>query len=108
MLYTSSSRLVVLFKTSRFSLSKVGEHFINQCCSGEDLAAWLRLQLGAKDVVTAQTYQEDRGREVPVPHVGDSYYLCMSGNADHPDANSDEGEWRILVEKRRSRWKSHG
>jgi hypothetical protein len=97
--------LHILFKTSRFNLSKVGEHFINPRCFGEDLAAWLRLQLGAKDVVTAQTYQEEWGWEVPVTHVGDSYYLCMSGNADHPDANSDEGGWRIIVEKRRSLWK---
>jgi hypothetical protein len=97
--------LHILFKTSRFNLSKVGEHFINPCCFGEDLAAWLRLQLGTEEVVTAQTYQEDWGWEVPVTHVGDSYYLCMSGNADHPDANSDEGEWRIIVEKRRSLWK---
>jgi hypothetical protein len=31
--------LRILFKTNRFNLSKVGEHFINLCCFGEDLAS---------------------------------------------------------------------
>ena len=37
--------LHILFKTSRFNLSKVGEHFVNPCWFGEDLAAWLRGKL---------------------------------------------------------------
>jgi hypothetical protein len=32
----------------------------------------------------------------------DSDYLCMSGNSDESSANLDEGEWGIIVEKRRS------
>ena|SRR5438445_13396124 len=32
------------------------------------------------------------------------YYLCMSGNSDGSSTNEDEGEWRIIVEKRRSIW----
>jgi hypothetical protein len=35
-------------------------------------------------------------------HGGDSYYLCMSGNSGESSTNNDEGEWRIIVEKRRS------
>jgi hypothetical protein len=35
----------ILFTTTCFNLSKVGEHFINPCCFGEDLAAWLRAKL---------------------------------------------------------------
>ena len=96
--------LDILFKTSRFNLSKVGERFINPCCFGEDLARWLRLQLGEKDVVAAQPYQEDWGWELPVSHGSNSYYLAMSGNADDSGANGDEGEWRIIVERRRSIW----
>ena len=96
--------LDILFKTSRFNLSKVGEHFINPCCFGEDLARWLRLQLEEKNVFATQPYQEDWGWELSVTHSNDSYYLGMSGNADDSAANSDEGEWRIIVEKRRSIW----
>jgi hypothetical protein len=96
--------LHILFRSSRFNLSKVGEHFINPCCFGEDLAAWLRPKLAEKNIETARPYQEDWGWELPVMHGSHSYYLCMSGNADDSGVNSDEGEWLIIVEKRRSIW----
>src|SRR6266566_5448778 len=92
------------FKTNRFNLSKVGEHFINPCCFGEDLAAWLRIKLVDKKIEVFEPYQEDWGWELPVKHGSDSYYLCMSGNADGSSTSKDEGEWRIIVEKRRSIW----
>jgi hypothetical protein len=95
--------LDILFKTSRFNLSKVGEHFINPCCFGEDLAAWLRTKLSDRSIEVRQPYQEDWGWELPAKQGSDSYYLCMSGNSDN-SANKDEGEWRIIVEKRRSIW----
>ena len=96
--------LDILFKTSRFNLSKVGEHFINPCCFGEDLAAWLRMKLIDRNIEAFEPYQEDWGWELPANHGSDSYYLCMSGNADRSSTNEDEGEWRIIVEKRRSIW----
>jgi hypothetical protein len=96
--------LDILFKTSRFNLSKVGEHFINPCCFGEDLAAWLRVKLVERNIETFQPYQEDWGWELPASLGADSYYLGMGGNADGSSTNVDEGEWRIIVEKRRSLW----
>jgi len=92
----------ILFRSNRFNLSKVGEHFINPCCFGEDLAAWLRPKLAEKQIQTAPHYQEDWGWELPAKTGTHSYYLCMSGNADDP--GNDQGEWRIIVEKRRSTW----
>jgi hypothetical protein len=96
--------LDIIFKTSRFNLSKVGEHFINPCCFGEDLAAWLRIKLVDKKIEVFEPYQEDWGWELPAKHGSDSYYLCMNGNADGSSTSKDEGEWRIIVEKRRSIW----
>lgn len=96
--------LHILFKTSRFNLSKVGEHFINPCCFGEDLAAWLLAKLSGRNIEVGQPYQEDWGWELPAKQGSNSYYLCMSGNSDN-GANEDAGEWRIIVEKRRSIWK---
>jgi hypothetical protein len=94
--------LSILFRTSLFNLSKVGEHFINPCCFGEDLAGWLRQRLTSKGIESSPPYQEDWGWELPVKLGTDSYYLCMSGNADFE--GNDAGEWRIIVEKRRSSW----
>ena len=96
------SSLDILFRTARFNLSNVGEHFINPCCFGEDLAAWLRTKLIERGCEARQPYQEDWGWELPATHRIDSYYLCLSGNSDGSSTNKDEGEWRIIVEKRRS------
>src|ERR1051326_6497265 len=92
----------ILFETSRFNLSKVGEHFINPCCFGEDLAAWLRIKLSERNVEAREPYQEDWGWELLAMQESDSYYLCISGNSDELSANKDDGEWSIIVEKRRS------
>ena len=94
--------LRILFKTNRFNLSKVGEHFINPCCFGEDLAAWLRIKLSERNVEVRESYQEDWGWELPATQESDSYYLCMSGNSDELSTNKDDGEWGIIIEKRRS------
>ena len=96
--------LNILFETSRFNLSKVGERFINPCCLGEDLASWLRTELANKHVEAAQPYQEDWGWELPVTHANDAYYLCMSGNPDDSGTSKDDGEWRVIVQKRQSIW----
>jgi len=92
----------LLFKTGRFNLSRVGEHFINPCCFGEDLAAWLRTKLIERSVEVRLPYQEDWGWELVASRGTDSYYLCVSGNSDELSTNLDEGEWRIIVERRRS------
>ena len=94
----------VLFQTGRFNLSKVGDHFINPCCFGEDVAAWLTTRLASKGVATAAAYHEDWGWELPANRGVERYYLCIGGNSDDLPANPDQGEWRIIVEKRRSIW----
>lgn len=94
--------LSILFKTNRFNLSKVDEHFINPCCFGEDLAAWLQIKLSERDVEVREPYQEDWGWELPAIQERGLYYLSVSGNPDQSNTNKDEGEWRIIIEKRRS------
>jgi hypothetical protein len=89
----------LMFTTDQFNLSRVHSHFINPCCFGEDLAAWLRPKLIERGIQTAEPYQEDWGWELPARIGKDSYYLCMSGNSD---GGSDRGEWRIIIEKKRS------
>jgi hypothetical protein len=98
-----TNRPDILFKTGRFNLSKVGEHFINPCCFGEDLAMWLLAKLGGRNIEARPPYQEDWGWELPAKQGSESYYLCMSGNSNNGPTKND-GEWRIIVEKRRSIW----
>jgi hypothetical protein len=94
--------LRILFRTNRFNLSKVGAHFINPCCFGEDLAAWLQGKLRELEIEIRPPYQEDWGWELPAKLPSGSYYLCMSGNAEESSADKDDGEWGIMVEKKRS------
>jgi len=87
----------LLFKTGRFNLTAVKDHFINPCCCGEDLAAWLRDKLVAKGVMSSGPGQEDWGWYLNVNYFRDSYFLGMSGNAHQQGC--DGGQWRIIVEK---------
>jgi hypothetical protein len=90
----------LLFRTGRFNLSKVQQHFINSCCFGEDLARWLRGKLSERGVRAEEAYQEDWGWELRAEDDGKRYYVGVGGNSD--DGTSDLGEWRIILEKPRS------
>jgi hypothetical protein len=94
----------ILFKTSRFNLSRVGEHFTNPCCFGEDLAAWLRIELANNGVEAGLPGQEDWGWYLQVKYDGNAYFLGMSGNAEENSTNVNDGEWRIIVKKNLSIW----
>src|SRR6266496_1588955 len=95
----------ILFETDRFNLSEVKEHFINPCCFGEDLAAWLRGKLLEKGFEVTAPDQEDWGWYIEANCKGSWYFLGIGGNADEASQDSNQGEWRIMVEKRRSVWK---
>jgi hypothetical protein len=92
----------ILFTTSRFNLTEVKEHFINPCCFGEDLAAWLRTTLRERGVDVSEPGQEDWGWYLFARLGEDSYFLGVNGNPDQPGA--DLGEWRVAVEKKRKIW----
>jgi hypothetical protein len=90
----------LLFRTDRFNLTKVRQHFINPCCFGEDLAAWLRGKLSERGIRADEAYQEDWGWELPLKVGSRRYYVGVGGYSD--DEKTDMGEWRIIVEKPRS------
>jgi len=92
----------LVFSTDRFNLSKVEAHFVNPCCFGEDLAAWIRGKLLERGVGAFEPYQEDWGWELQAGFEKNAYYLGVGGNSD--DGVSNRGEWRIIIEKRRSVW----
>jgi len=94
----------ILFKTNRFNLSEVKSHFINPCCFGEDLANWLASKLTERGIQVSPPGQEDWGWHIRAKYGGNSYFLGMSGNADGNRISANEGEWRIIIQKRRSIW----
>lgn len=94
----------ILFETNRFNLSKVGEHFINPCCFGEDAAAWLRGRLAERGIESASPGQEDWGWYLQAKHSGESYILGINGNTSENVAEENEGKWRIIVKRDRSIW----
>jgi hypothetical protein len=91
----------LLFRSSRFNLSKVGDHFVNPCCFGEDLAAWLREKLSDRGIHTDAPGQEDWGWYLGLSHGGDKYLLGINGNPNETSTNENDGEWRIVIDKSR-------
>lgn len=92
----------LLFETNRFNLSETKDHFINPCCFGEDVAAWLRGELIKRDIEVIEPDQEDWGWYIEAKHKGGSYFIGIGGNADESSTDRNQGEWRIMVEKHRS------
>ena len=92
----------LLFRSSRFNLSEAGAHFINPCCFGEDLAAWLAEKLTERGIQADPPGQEDWGWYVGLSHHGVRYLLGISGNADESSVDRNAGQWRIIVDKGRS------
>ena len=94
----------ILFETNRFNVSQVKEHFINPCCFGEDVAQWLREKLAEKGAVTSSSGQEDWGWYLFVKQGSERYFVGVTGFHEEGALNANDGEWRIMVEKRRSMW----
>ena len=94
----------IVFETNRFNLSEAKDHFINPCCFGEDLAAWLRGALAQKGIDASEPGQEDWGWCLDATHEGASYFIAIGGNPDDSASDPNQGEWRIAIEKRRSLW----
>jgi hypothetical protein len=91
----------LLFETDRFNLSRPKEYFINDCCYGDDLATWLRGKLDELGILASEPAQEDWGWYLEVHHQGSGYFIGIGGHAED-ESFSNRGEWRLMVEKRRS------
>jgi hypothetical protein len=94
----------ILFETDRFNVSEVKEHFINPCCFGEDLAEWLRQELIKREITASAPGQEDWGWYLFVEPGTERYFLGVGGYRKEGTMGTNDGEWRIMVEKKRSLW----
>ena len=98
------TRFDILFETNSFNVSEIKEHFINPCCFGEDVADWLRQRLSERGVTAGIPGQEDWGWYMFAQRDSQRYFLGISGYLKEAAVGKNDGEWRIMVEKKRSIW----
>jgi hypothetical protein len=98
------TRIDILFETDRFNVSNVMEHFINPGCFGEDVAEWLRQRLTEKGTTASTPGQEDWGWYLFAQRDSQHYFLGISGYRRESATGKNDGDWRVMVEKKRSIW----
>ena len=95
-------RTFTTFQTTLFNSTEVRNYFINDCCFGDDCAAWLAGELRATGLAgVGDPWQEDWGWQFAV-ELGDSRILLGVGLIPE-----DEPEWLIQIQESRSllkRW----
>ena len=89
-------------KTDRFNLSTEQEDFINECCFGEDFSQWLVDALTAAGTNAEVICMEDFGWANWAEHQGIRYLVCVAGLWDGNEARPNYGEWRVMLERRRT------
>lgn len=85
-------RNTIRFRSPLFNISVPRDYFINPCCYGDDLAAWLAEGLRAKGYQVEGPDQEDWGWYV---EVGGHVPQCLNVAFVEGD-----GVWQVLLEPR--------
>jgi hypothetical protein len=87
-------RNAVRFTSTLFNCTEAKDHFINDCCFGDDLGSWLKARLEAAGHSVEGPEQEDWGWYLDVSRDGRSHYLNIGFSGDD--------EWLMWIEPRRS------
>jgi hypothetical protein len=98
----TAKRFDVVFSSDRFNLSERREHFINECCYGDDVAGWLAQRLRQRGFEVAEPDQEDWGWYFDVRCPEATYFVGVGGTPDAEAPSANPGEWRLMIEKHRS------
>jgi hypothetical protein len=88
----------IRISTDLFEHKEVKAHFINPCCFGEDLAAWLSNELSplrGAGFRFSDPIQEDYGWGLWVHHGADPFWIALSYCEDGP--TEDTAEWVVSV-----------
>lgn len=114
---TSASTIDLVFSTNRFNSSEPRPYFINDCCYGDDLAAWLAERLRPRGFRVGEPGQEDWGWYLNVSREHRAWFLAIGLTASDADfgrslgaayttepASTSCGEWRLILKKRRTLW----
>jgi len=93
-------REAITVETDIFEHWKVGPHFINPCCFGEDFAAWLKGELSPLEKEVGFTFsnaiQEDYGWGFWATHGRDRFWIALSYMGDGPQ--EEPAEWVVSID----------
>ena len=85
-------------ETDLFEHREVKPHFINDCCFGEDFAAWLRHQvadLASQGFTVEESIQEDYGWGFWVHRGKESFWVALSYAGDGP--TEEPAQWVVSI-----------
>ncbi len=85
-------------ETDLFEHREVQPHFINDCCFGEDFAAWLRdrfAHLTADGFEIGEAIQEDYGWGFWIRRDKESFWIALSYVGDGP--TKEPAQWVVSV-----------
>lgn len=94
----SSLHAELTIETTLFQHREVQEHFINDCCFGEDFAAWLHPKLAdlrKQGFTIEESIQEDYGWGFWVVRDKDTFWVELSYISD--DSAESPAKWVVSV-----------
>lgn len=87
---------IATVETDLFEHREIKPHFINDCCFGEDFAAWLRQPLAdLADFEFSAPIQEDYGWGLWATHGMDKFWIALSYVGDGP--TETPAQWVISI-----------
>jgi hypothetical protein len=87
---------IATIETDLFEHREVKPHFINDCCFGEDFAAWLRQRIAdVSGFEFSDPIQEDYGWGLWAAHAGDKFWIALSYVGDGP--TETPAQWVVSI-----------
>ena len=87
---------IATVETDLFEHQEVKPHFINDCCFGEDFAAWLRQRLvDVSGFEFSEPIQEDYGWGFWATHAKDTFWIALSYVGDGP--TETPAQWVVSI-----------
>jgi hypothetical protein len=89
----------ITFESDVFEHREVKPHFINPCCFGEDIAAWLKDELkplAAEGFEISEPIQEDYGWGLWANKGKDAFWIAIGFQGDGP--TEEPGVWGVSVD----------
>jgi hypothetical protein len=88
----------IFVETDLFEHRTVQSHFINDCCFGEDFAAWIKheaVPLAVEGFKFSEPIQEDYGWGLVASRGGEDFWIAFSYMGDGPQ--EEPARWTISI-----------